>query len=390
MPPTLSRRGGPSLLGDAWLFGLFIASVITFAISLMLFLAAYFAQKESTGFAEGDSAAGEALLAYYLALSGSGVSVIVTCLLALLFGFHSRKNHRAGPVRTKVGPVGAGGGSADGRLWGDNPHSPSNEALGGQAHNLVRLLTSIETTDPSILGTTAKCIRILRSSPNLWGADRASVEMQINGLRGGKGSVSGSRKARAVEAQTGEWLKGILSATPSWLDNEDSDSEAELEDCYSSTGDAGNLEAGTSSPKRKRRKSSFQGVLTKIMALKAIGFETMDTDLISMMEKIFEWKFDMFAFHKRSGNNSLLFITLEACRRLKLKQDIRPNSHAFGLFLADVQRGYLSNPYHNSVHAADVVQTCATFMQKPVMRYALRPLDQLSLLIAAAIHDCEC
>ena len=109
-----------------------------------------------------------------------------------------------------------------------------------------------------------------------------------------------------------------------------------------------------------------------------------------MMEKIFEWKFDMFAFHERSGNNSLLFITLEACRRLKLKQDIRPNSQAFGLFLADVQRGYLSNPYHNSVHAADVVQTCATFMQKPIMRYALRPLDQLSLLIAAAIHDCEC
>ena len=98
----------------------------------------------------------------------------------------------------------------------------------------------------------------------------------------------------------------------------------------------------------------------------------------------------MFAFHARSGENSLLFVTLEAVRRLKLSSDIRPHSHAFGLFLSDIQRGYLNNPYHNSIHAADVVQTCATFMQKPIMRYALRPLDQLALLVAAAIHDCKC
>jgi hypothetical protein len=383
--PTLSRGGGgggggPSLLGDAWLFGLFVASMISFALSLMIFLAAYFAQQNGAGFAADDSAAGDALFAYYLALSGSGVSVLVTCLLALLFGYHARKNHGAGAEhRTKVGPHGAVGGSSinDGALWGDR-RRPASDAgsLGGQAHNLVRLLTSIETADPVILSTTGECVRILRS-------------LRINAGQDRRDSVAGRlRKADAVEAQTGEWLKGILSATPLWLDNEDSDSETEADDGYSTVEAAGNLEAGTPSP-RRRRKSSFQGVLAKIMALKAIGFETMDKDLITMMENIFEWKFDMFAFHTCSGKNSLLFITLEACRRLKLKPEIRPHSHAFGLFLADVQKGYLNNPYHNSVHAADVVQTCATFMQKPIMRYALRPLDQLALLVAAAIHDCE-
>lgn len=56
-------------------------------------------------------------------------------------------------------------------------------------------------------------------------------------------------------------------------------------------------------------------------------------------------------------------------------------------FLRTVEAAYLPNPYHNSIHAADVVQTLNTMLQLGGREYASSNLDLFSILVAAVIHD---
>lgn len=56
-------------------------------------------------------------------------------------------------------------------------------------------------------------------------------------------------------------------------------------------------------------------------------------------------------------------------------------------FLRTVEADYLDNPYHNNIHASDVVQTLNTMLQLGGKNYASSPLDIFSILVAAVIHD---
>lgn len=47
------------------------------------------------------------------------------------------------------------------------------------------------------------------------------------------------------------------------------------------------------------------------------------------------------------------------------------------------------NSYHNSTHAADVLQAIARFMESDRLKALLDPLDEVSALIAAAAHDID-
>lgn len=47
------------------------------------------------------------------------------------------------------------------------------------------------------------------------------------------------------------------------------------------------------------------------------------------------------------------------------------------------------NRYHNSTHAADVLQATAIFMQTERLKQVLEPLDEVAALIAAAAHDID-
>lgn len=48
-----------------------------------------------------------------------------------------------------------------------------------------------------------------------------------------------------------------------------------------------------------------------------------------------------------------------------------------------------TNNYHNSTHAADVLQATAKFMQSERIKQMLDPLDEIAALIAAMAHDID-
>lgn len=48
-----------------------------------------------------------------------------------------------------------------------------------------------------------------------------------------------------------------------------------------------------------------------------------------------------------------------------------------------------TNPYHNSVHAADVTQAMHCFLQDPKIKEHLTPLEAMCSLLAAVSHDLD-
>jgi len=64
------------------------------------------------------------------------------------------------------------------------------------------------------------------------------------------------------------------------------------------------------------------------------------------------------------------------------------NPDAFASFVRQIGDGYLPNPYHNALHAADVLQYSHLFLLKGLKeRAGLEPLHIAAFLIAGLVHD---
>ena len=53
----------------------------------------------------------------------------------------------------------------------------------------------------------------------------------------------------------------------------------------------------------------------------------------------------------------------------------------------DVESAYFCNPYHNSTHAADVVQGLCSLFSQNAFTAQLTDLEMLSMVLSCAIHD---
>lgn len=58
-------------------------------------------------------------------------------------------------------------------------------------------------------------------------------------------------------------------------------------------------------------------------------------------------------------------------------------------WLTLIEANYHENPYHNSTHAADVMQATACFLMSKKVKTYLDPLDEAICLLAAIIHDVD-
>jgi len=113
------------------------------------------------------------------------------------------------------------------------------------------------------------------------------------------------------------------------------------------------------------------------------------------------WNFDMLKFkeltHGRHlpefGSAIMKKIQVMSSYDLKSKffnsilktLDISPN--VAGNFLKDVNDGYIPNPYHNSIHGADVANSIGYFCTQPEFRDTFNDLEISCMVISALVHD---
>jgi chromosome segregation ATPase len=103
-----------------------------------------------------------------------------------------------------------------------------------------------------------------------------------------------------------------------------------------------------------------------------------------------DWDADLVAAARADAAFSewpLLRVAFEATRRLGIHDIVVP-AQTWATFLRAAQHHYNPNPYHNALHAADVVHSATCLLEAfPELLEAMPAVEQFALLFAAAIHD---
>lgn len=163
-----------------------------------------------------------------------------------------------------------------------------------------------------------------------------------------------------------------------------------------------NVDKGNASNKQtnKRRRGSF-GLNRKPTVAPAMKRKSLETSLTSkevskILTKLDDKElnigsefFNIFTCESKVGSKAILpVISFFAFDELDLLTIIR--SDKFEKFVFEISSGYhRENPYHNDLHAADMVQTLFVYITKTNAKEVLElvDLDIASLFLSAIIHD---
>lgn len=108
-------------------------------------------------------------------------------------------------------------------------------------------------------------------------------------------------------------------------------------------------------------------------------------------DKIDCWGFDMLHVETLTERSPLRYVAFELFRIHELFKKFEITASCLDNFLVSMENGYHhhNNPYHNSTHASDVVQTLHYFFTNLGITEWFTPLELLAGLLAAVIHDVE-
>ena len=103
---------------------------------------------------------------------------------------------------------------------------------------------------------------------------------------------------------------------------------------------------------------------------------------------VLTWNFDIFQLEKDTGR-PLLFVGLSTMNGFNACDLLNTDERILTKFLVTLEGKYRPNPYHNSTHAADVVQAMAFFLNRCRPKEIFDDLHCVAGLIAAAAHDLD-
>jgi calcium/calmodulin-dependent 3',5'-cyclic nucleotide phosphodiesterase len=103
-------------------------------------------------------------------------------------------------------------------------------------------------------------------------------------------------------------------------------------------------------------------MLTKYLMMYAIYMFSRYLRRLSIdikFKTINEWTFDVFSVNEFTNGQCLRYVGFELMQRYNLTNKLHISITALHNFLEQMESGYSKyrNPYHNLVHAADVLQT---------------------------------
>ncbi|KRZ38280.1 putative 3',5'-cyclic phosphodiesterase pde-3 [Trichinella pseudospiralis] len=115
-----------------------------------------------------------------------------------------------------------------------------------------------------------------------------------------------------------------------------------------------------------------------------------------ILEKLSCWTFPIFAFDQSSNGRILSMMAYKAFESTNLLKTFQIDLHKFFNFFHAIEEGYRDLPYHNRVHASDVLHACFYLTTHWVPAYAhassgfvslFSAVELMALYTAAAIHD---
>ncbi|VDM16469.1 unnamed protein product [Hydatigera taeniaeformis] len=108
-------------------------------------------------------------------------------------------------------------------------------------------------------------------------------------------------------------------------------------------------------------------------------------------EKVKDWSFDVFHLNTLIEGHVLTYMGVKIFQRHRICDIFNIPCRVLEAFLSQLERGYskYGNPYHNLIHAADVVHTCNSIMEGSGLTELMTQEEKFAILFAALIHDFE-
>ncbi|XP_014469782.1 PREDICTED: cAMP-specific 3',5'-cyclic phosphodiesterase, isoform F isoform X3 [Dinoponera quadriceps] len=121
------------------------------------------------------------------------------------------------------------------------------------------------------------------------------------------------------------------------------------------------------------------------------GVETPhEEQLGKLLSDIDKWGIDIFRIGELSNNRPLTCVAYTAFQSRDLLKSLAIPPKTFVTFMMTLEDHYVKdNPFHNSLHAADVTQSTHTLLNTPALESVFTPLEITAALFAATIHDVD-
>eukprot|EP00697_Spironema_sp_BW2_P015668 gnl/Spiro4/6612_TR3411_c0_g1_i1.p1 gnl/Spiro4/6612_TR3411_c0_g1~~gnl/Spiro4/6612_TR3411_c0_g1_i1.p1 ORF type:complete len:789 (-),score=101.72 gnl/Spiro4/6612_TR3411_c0_g1_i1:65-2404(-) len=113
-------------------------------------------------------------------------------------------------------------------------------------------------------------------------------------------------------------------------------------------------------------------------------------ELSEHLQGIERWDFDVFQLKQLSRSPLTVLFCYICFNKFKFQDSFSLKSDLLREWCLRIESSYHANPYHNAVHAADVLQGCYWFALALLRKYPHFPkFDVFCLMVAAVIHDTD-
>nr|XP_023023605.1 high affinity cAMP-specific and IBMX-insensitive 3',5'-cyclic phosphodiesterase 8 isoform X2 [Leptinotarsa decemlineata] len=120
------------------------------------------------------------------------------------------------------------------------------------------------------------------------------------------------------------------------------------------------------------------------------GIHKAPAALKELLEHSLSWDFDIFRLEDLTKKRPLTQLGMSLFNHFEVASVLNCDEKTLFNWLTVIEANYhMENSYHNSTHAADVMQATAGFLDKERMKSIMEPLDEATSLIAAAAHDLD-
>ena len=112
--------------------------------------------------------------------------------------------------------------------------------------------------------------------------------------------------------------------------------------------------------------------------------------MFALMERAAkDWTFSTFELDRATDGHALSCLAMHLIKRSGIERRLGLSPSRLAAFLVELESGYLSsNPYHNAVHAADVLRSMHRILHMGGLEFATAdPVCLLACYTAAACHD---
>jgi len=142
--------------------------------------------------------------------------------------------------------------------------------------------------------------------------------------------------------------------------------------------------------KNQQRRPSAEKIVSFTPRPSLPTLEVTPVQIGELLNTASRWNFDIFKLEEVTEKRPLLWLGMNILLRFDVTKTLEIEESVLQNWLTLIESNYhSSNSYHNSTHAADVLQSSAYFLEKPNIQAVLDPVDELVLLIGAIVHDVD-